>query len=827
MKIRNKLLLNNTVFLLIILISGTITYFLVKNILQSYIDSELSNITNNSVNLVKIGINSSVKNHLKTIAGKGRQIAEYYYREAKSGKMSEQQAFQIVKRIFLNPSFGKIGTSGYLAGVSGRGILVIHPKAEGMDASSQEFMKQAMAMKKGYLEYMWKNPGESQERLKAAGLDYFEPWDLIIWASSYKDEFNSFVNPDDFKQEILSSRILKSGYVYILDKDGKSIVHPHLQGVDLRDAQDSKTVFFVQEMLRQKNGHIAYDWQNPDENKRREKIAYFKYIPEIDWLVVTTIYSDEISESLNNIKAIIFITLFLTSLLIIFLSIKLSSVLGRPIQNLIHSINEMKQGNLEIRANVETNDEIGELARNFNEMSAKIQYTDQELRLLNENLEVKVKERTFQFEEEKEKAEKARRETEVLAELARKVNETRDLVELLQPVAKILEERLGVDRLGLWVVDPDARVISLRSGFMNSNVKDISEYPSLIRDIPLAHESGIMYQTYRRRKSSFVYEVNEKWMARYPIDRAVCDTWQFDWFAHIPLLVDEKVIGILAFSSKVRREIPDSEKRFCERMADQVAGAVRAAELLRLTSEARREAERARSQSDRLLVNILPPQVAEELKREGKVEPLFYENASVLFTDFVGFTKASEKMTPQELVLELDGCFSQFDEVVKHNNMEKLKTIGDSYMCAAGIPVMSAMHAVDACLAALEFRSFMLQMQEIKRSLGLEFWEIRIGIHSGPVTAGVIGTNKFAYDIWGDTVNTASRMESSGEPGKINISQETYSRVQNFFDCEPRGEVLAKGKGKMNMYFLLHIKPELSVKEEGLIPNGKFEMMRL
>ncbi|MCB1327888.1 MAG: hypothetical protein KDK35_21875, partial [Leptospiraceae bacterium] len=175
---------------------------------------------------------------------------------------------------------------------------------------------------------------------------------------------------------------------------------------------------------------------------------------------------------------------------------------------------------------------------------------------------------------------------------------------------------------------------------------------------------------------------------------------------------------------------------------------------------------------------------------------------------------------------ELDGCFSQFDQVSRRNSMEKLKTIGDAYMCAAGLPVPDDGHAIDACLTALEFRSFMKQMAEVKGQLGFEFWQIRIGIHSGPVTAGVIGQNKFAYDIWGDTVNTASRMESSGAPGTVNISGATYELVKDLFECEYRGKVKAKGKGELDMYFVHRIRPELSADDEGLLPNAMFEMAR-
>ena len=184
-------------------------------------------------------------------------------------------------------------------------------------------------------------------------------------------------------------------------------------------------------------------------------------------------------------------------------------------------------------------------------------------------------------------------------------------------------------------------------------------------------------------------------------------------------------------------------------------------------------------------------------------------------------------MAPEELVSQLDSCFSQFDQIVKRNGLEKLKTIGDAYMAAGGLPAENQTHAIDACLAALELRQFMKQVEEVRASVGENIWKIRIGIHSGPVTAGVLGTDKFAYDIWGDTVNTASRMESSGEPGRINISLQTYELVKDLFEVERRGKVQAKGKGELEMFFLARIKPELSVNGEGLIPNGKFEMKRL
>lgn len=241
-----------------------------------------------------------------------------------------------------------------------------------------------------------------------------------------------------------------------------------------------------------------------------------------------------------------------------------------------------------------------------------------------------------------------------------------------------------------------------------------------------------------------------------------------------------------------------------------------------LTNERIREQE---EKSNRLLLNILPEKVAEELKQTGSVSPVLYNSVSIIFSDFQGFTRIAEKMQPEELVKELDGYFFQFDEIVKRYNLEKLKTIGDSYMCVGGIPIQNSTHAIDACLVALEILEFMKQMKEIKVTMGIPYWELRIGVHSGPVVGGVIGKTKFAYDIWGDTVNVASRMESSGDVSRVNISEQTYELIKDFFECEYRGEVNAKNKGKVKMYFVNGIKSELSVDGNGRVPNDKFNLI--
>jgi len=212
--------------------------------------------------------------------------------------------------------------------------------------------------------------------------------------------------------------------------------------------------------------------------------------------------------------------------------------------------------------------------------------------------------------------------------------------------------------------------------------------------------------------------------------------------------------------------------------------------------------ESEKDRSEKLLLNILPEETAEELKEKGSATPKHYDLVSVLFTDFKGFTNIAEKLTPQELVAELNRCFFEFDKIIDRHNLEKIKTIGDAYMCAGGIPVSNTSNPVEIVRAGLEIKQFMDNLKHERATAGKDYWELRIGIHTGPVVAGVVGKNKFAYDIWGDAVNTASRMESSGIPGKVNISGTTYELVKNEFECSYRGKIQAKNKGEIDMYIV-------------------------
>ncbi len=212
------------------------------------------------------------------------------------------------------------------------------------------------------------------------------------------------------------------------------------------------------------------------------------------------------------------------------------------------------------------------------------------------------------------------------------------------------------------------------------------------------------------------------------------------------------------------------------------------------TNELRKEKE----QSEHLLHNILPKSVADELKNEGITTPQHYNEASILFTDFKDFTKTSSNISPDFLVGELNDIFKAFDQIMDKYGIEKIKTIGDSYMAACGLPMEFNLHALQCVRAAMDMLWY-LQERGKKAEIN---WRMRVGIHSGPLVAGVVGTKKFTYDIWGDTVNTAARMESNGEPGKINASASTHKLIEDYYNCEYRGKMEAKGKGEIDMYFV-------------------------
>jgi class 3 adenylate cyclase len=387
-----------------------------------------------------------------------------------------------------------------------------------------------------------------------------------------------------------------------------------------------------------------------------------------------------------------------------------------------------------------------------------------------------------------------------------------------------VKEQFGIQYYSLLIADSEKKFLKVHSCFLprieDENVrKKVFDF-----SIPIRGSRGSHAVAIRRKKPLFITEVSaelKSWMRDF--DLWIINTFQVNSFLYLPLLLNKEVVGMIDFTnSDEKMNLNDDDLVRLSILGEQMAGILYSSALYKEVEISHNIAEEERKKNEKLLLNILPADIAKELKEKGATEPILYENVSVMFTDFKGFTQIAEILSPQELIRDLDACFVQFDRITERFRLEKLKTIGDSYMCAGGIPKQNKTHALDAVLAAIEIQSFMKVMREIKSEQGLSFWELRLGIHTGPLVAGVIGEKKFAYDVWGDTVNSASRMESSGTPGMINISGSTFALVKDVFDCEYRGKINAKNKGEVEMYYVKGLNVEFASQSDHRIPNKNF-----
>lgn len=244
--------------------------------------------------------------------------------------------------------------------------------------------------------------------------------------------------------------------------------------------------------------------------------------------------------------------------------------------------------------------------------------------------------------------------------------------------------------------------------------------------------------------------------------------------------------------------------------------------ILEEIESARQEAEESRKKADTLLHNIFPTSIAEELKTEGSVKPKFYELSTILFADFKDSTLLTEGTEPARLFEQLNRHFATLDELAAANRVVTLRTVGDGCLFAAGVPEENRTHAMDACVAALQMQQSISRSNRQREKLRLKPWQLRIGINTGSVVAGVVGAKHYTYDVWGSTVNAAARLEQAGEPGRINISSTTLHYLGDRFETEPRGRIEVKNLGSIDMHFLDRIKPEFSADPEGCIPNEAF-----
>jgi adenylate cyclase len=302
------------------------------------------------------------------------------------------------------------------------------------------------------------------------------------------------------------------------------------------------------------------------------------------------------------------------------------------------------------------------------------------------------------------------------------------------------------------------------------------------------------------------------------------------FYCGVPLITqDGYALGTLCVVDFKSRELSFEQREALRRLSRQTMvhlelrrQLIERNEMLRQLELARDRAVAEKGESERLLLNILPPSIAAELKASQRVQPRFFDSASVIFIDFSGFTRIVETMEPASVIDQLDQHFTRFDDIMAKHRLEKLKPIGDAYLAVGGVPEHNRSHPIDAALCALQILDHLTKLNRQREKRHLPAWLARIGINTGPGIAGVVGKHKFTYDIWGNTVNVAERVEAAGVPGRITISEATWQHIKGRFETEPRGAVEVKHKGLVNMYFLNRVKPELSSDPAGTMPNDRF-----
>ncbi|MDD5169196.1 MAG: cache domain-containing protein [Syntrophales bacterium] len=366
LRIRYKLLVSySLVFFLAISLGYFSIYYMVRKTVENNIENELNNSTASILNTVRSSVTVSIKNHLRAMALKNREIAYHFYRQYKMGKMTQAEAKAQATAVLLSQT---IEGMTYLYCLDSKGVVVVHPKKDLLqkNVSDFDFVREQKSRKEGYLEYDWKNPDEVKPKPKALYMTYFAPWDWIITATSYREEFNRLINVNDFRDSILSPRFGKTGYSFIIDSKGNLIIHPKIDDKNIYNERDANGRHFIKEICQRKNGKIIYPWKNPDESTPRTKLVIFNYIPELDWIVASSSYHDEFYAPLITVRNIIFVTVVISLLLFIPVTLRISSSITSPIQNLMDRFATGATGDFSVRMNNQSKDELGQLASYFN-----------------------------------------------------------------------------------------------------------------------------------------------------------------------------------------------------------------------------------------------------------------------------------------------------------------------------------------------------------------------------------------------------------------------------------------------------------------------------
>jgi len=381
-----KLLLNySAIFCLIIIISSIFVHNNIKKNIQKRITDNLTNSNKLIATMITTNADNTIQNYLRAVAMKNFEIVSYIADNCKKNNISVEEAQNQAKEILLSQ---KIGKTGYIYCLNSNGVLVVHPKNElvNKNISNYPFIQKQIQDKQGYIEYNWKNPDDIDERPKALYMTYFKAWDWIISVSSYREEFLDFINLDDLKQKIINLRFGKTGYPFIMDSKGNIVCHPKLKIQNVFDKKDSNGKYFVREICQKKNGYINYTWKNPDEKNYRMKFVIFNYIPEFDWIVLSSCYYDEIYMPLSKIKTSMILTVIIMIILFIPISLFISKKILTPLNLITDTAYKLSSYDLTIQLPEKTNDEIGVLFQSIEEMVNQFRLLLIEVKMNGDNL---------------------------------------------------------------------------------------------------------------------------------------------------------------------------------------------------------------------------------------------------------------------------------------------------------------------------------------------------------------------------------------------------------------------------------------------------------
>lgn len=462
--------------------------------------------------------------------------------------------------------------------------------------------------------------------------------------------------------------------------------------------------------------------------------------------------------------------------------------LNRKVKELSSKTSFAIQDDSLMKVTFEEGSSLSTIAQDFNAVVSKYQ----SIKKMNTDLEVSSKEKEAMGNKLKD-FETSMSQITLLTDIGKQITGSLNIENIMDIMFSYIQSSMEVEAMELLYFEDEVPVLMHMA-------KDRSL--QTMKDLNL--DEKVMMWSMNNNKEVFLNDAQKDY-GQYVFDPIVSiEGYSPAALMCIPLFIHNKRMGAFAVESKHPNVYNSYHLDFLRNLVSYLAVALDNARVYQLLEEGKQTLEEEKSKTDELLLNILPAEIAEELKMKGEAVARKFDVVSILFTDFKEFTQTSEKLSPEELVHDINHCFKAFDLICEKYGIEKIKTIGDSYMAAGGIPVPDDQAVKQTVLAGLAMNQFILDERERMLAAGKVPFEMRVGINTGPVVAGIVGVKKFQYDIWGDAVNTASRMESHGEVGKVNISQFTYDLIKDEkeFEFEHRGKISVKGKGEIDMYYV-------------------------